>query len=148
MIQTIKKTTLTLGIALFLVSGIGSNLSATSKGVTGCWRTISDKDGKVKSKICLWKSKNGKLYGKITKLYNPSEPNPKCTKCKGKRKNKPVIGMVIVSGLKDEGDAWEDGKILDPNNGKWYTCKIWKSGSKLKVRGYIGFLYRTQTWIK
>lgn len=44
--------------------------------------------------------------------------------------------------------VWEDGTICDPKNGKIYDCKLWVENGKLQVRGYIAFLYRTQTWIK
>ncbi|HYS86791.1 MAG TPA: DUF2147 domain-containing protein [Bradyrhizobium sp.] len=42
------------------------------------------------------------------------------------------------------------GKILDPDNGKVYSSKIWLTdgGKKLNVRGYIGvsLLGRSQIW--
>jgi uncharacterized protein (DUF2147 family) len=46
---------------------------------------------------------------------------------------------------KDDGE-YVDGDILDPENGKVYRCKLWVEEGKLQVRGYIAFLYRTQTW--
>lgn len=135
-----------VGVGILMLAAVAS-VQATTEGVAGCWRTISDEDGKVKSQVCLWE-KNGKLYGSIKELYNPEEPDPKCTKCTGWRKDKPIKGLMIVTGLKKSGDAWEGGYILDPKNGKTYKCKMWREGNKLRVRGYIGFLYRTQTWVK
>ena len=136
-----------LGVALLMFVAPSSALQAGgADGVSGCWRTKSDEDGKIKSKVCLWIGKDGKMYGAIKELYNPDEPNPTCTKCSDWRKNKPITGMTIVTGLKNTGDAWEGGYILDPKNGKTYRCKMWKEGGVLKVRGYIAFVYRTQTW--
>ena len=144
------------GIYLSLILGALALGSATvtqalhadgADGVTGCWRTISDKDGKITSKICIWEA-NGKLYGKVAALYTSDKPNPVCDKCQGGLKNKPIQGMTIMWGLKKGSDRWEGGKILDPEEGKTYTCKVWREGSKLKVRGYIAFFYRTQTWIR
>ena len=47
---------------------------------------------------------------------------------------------------------WEDGKILDPENGKNYSLRLTPidGGKKLEVRGYFGapLLGRTQTWIR
>jgi uncharacterized protein (DUF2147 family) len=48
---------------------------------------------------------------------------------------------------------WEEktlaeGTILDPESGKIYQCKIWLEGEDLKVRGYWGPFFRTQTWKK
>ena len=59
--------------------------------------------------------------------------------------------MVIIDGLSEDGDEWNDGKILDPKTGKIYKCYIsLEDENKLKVRGYIGFalLGRTQYWHK
>jgi uncharacterized protein (DUF2147 family) len=117
----------------------------------GLWKTIDDKTGKAKSFIKIW-IKDGKLYGKITKLINPSEEDPLCDKCEGALHNKPVIGMTIMKGLTQDGDEWNGGRILDPESGKTYKCliEVQNSGKRLKVRGYIGFslLGRTQHWYR
>jgi uncharacterized protein (DUF2147 family) len=60
--------------------------------------------------------------------------------------------MEILRGLKKvEGkDVWEGGNVLDPNNGKVYRAAVTpiEGGTKLQMRGYIGFFYRTQIWIR
>jgi len=123
----------------------------TNKDVTGTWKTIDDDTGKPKSIVKLYK-KDGKLYGKIIKLFRgPNEdPNPVCDKCEGANHNKPIIGMQIVNGLVYDDGEWEgDDGILDPKNGKLYDCKIWLDEDDpniLNVRGYIGWIFRTQTW--
>jgi len=73
-----------------------------------------------------------------------------CGKCDGANKDKPVVGMNILWGLKKDGDAWEGGKILDPKTGKVYSAKLKLAGDKLEVRGFLGMalLGRTQTWVK
>ncbi|MDR0801188.1 DUF2147 domain-containing protein [Fluviicola sp.] len=118
----------------------------------GTWVTIDDKTGKKKSKVELYK-KDDKLYGKIIYLYprEGREDNPKCEKCTDDRKNQPLVGLQIVRGLKWDGSEWKDGTIVDPENGKVYTCSIWidrDDYSKLHVRGYVGPFFRTQTWHK
>ncbi|MBP5982936.1 MAG: DUF2147 domain-containing protein [Fluviicola sp.] len=118
----------------------------------GTWITIDDETGKKKSKVELYKQ-DGKLYGKITYVYpRPGlEENPVCKKCPGDRKNKPLVGLQIVRGLSWNGSEWEDGTIVDPENGKVYTCSIWLvegNPDKLNVRGYVGPFFRTQTWIR
>ncbi len=118
----------------------------------GQWKTIDDETKKQKSIIEIWES-NGKLYGKILKLFQePNEDqNPKCDKCTGDKKDKPIIGMVVMEGLSKDGDEYTGGSITDPKNGKSYKCKIkLESPTKLKVRGFIGFsmLGRTQYWYR
>ena len=54
--------------------------------------------------------------------------------------------MTIITDMEMDGAEWEDGEILDPENGKVYDCKLWIEDGKLKVRGYVAFFYRTQTW--
>ena len=90
--------------------------------------------------------------GKIVKLFRqPSEDrDPVCDKCEGALKNVRVIGMQILNGLAKDGDEWSGGTVLDPDNGKTYKCYLvlQENGSKLKLRGFIGFslLGRTQYW--
>ncbi|MFP4663990.1 MAG: DUF2147 domain-containing protein [Bacteroidales bacterium] len=121
----------------------------SAQSVEGLWKTIDDNTGKAKSIVRVYKV-NGMLYGEIVKLIDKEEDNPLCTECTGKLKNKPIEGMQIIKGLEQKRGKWEgkDG-ILDPENGKLYKCKIWaESDKKLSVRGYIGPVYRTQTWLR
>ncbi len=119
----------------------------------GVWRTIDDQSGKEKSLVRITEV-NGELHGIIEKLFrNPNEEqHPNCDKCTGEKKNKPVIGMTILTGLKLKDGEYAGGEILDPANGKIYRCKMWTSegGKKLHVRGFIGvaLLGRTQVWIR
>jgi uncharacterized protein (DUF2147 family) len=126
-----------------------TDAAATPTTPVGRWKTIDDSSHKPKAIVEIWEHA-GKLYGKIIKLFRePGEDqDPKCDKCKGDKKDKRVIGMVIVEGLSKNGDEWSGGSILDPDNGKTYKCKMAIEKGKLKVRGFIGFslLGRTQYW--
>ena len=119
--------------------------------IFGRWTTIDDATGEVKSVVDIYK-KEGKAFGKIVKIFREEgeDPDPVCTECSGKRKGQKIIGMEIITGLEydNKNNEWEDGDILDPENGKEYDCKIWVEEGKLKVRGYWAFFYRTQTWLK
>jgi uncharacterized protein (DUF2147 family) len=116
----------------------------------GTWKTIDDETNKAKSLVQLYKGKDGKLHGKIVKLFNPKEKNPRCDKCSGARKNKPIVGLEIISGLSLDDDVWSGGEVLDPAKGKTYRCKLWveDGGKKIKLRGYVAFFYRTQYWYR
>jgi uncharacterized protein (DUF2147 family) len=124
-----------------------------SDSPVGVWRTIDDKTGKEKSLVRI-SEVNSELRGTIEKLFREpgEEPNPNCDKCPGEKKNKPVIGMTILTGLKRDGQEYAGGEILDPANGKTYKCKMWTTdgGKKLNVRGFIGVsvLGRTQVWVR
>jgi uncharacterized protein (DUF2147 family) len=129
------------------------SLFAQEASPVGLWKNIDDESGKPKALIRITES-NGELSGKIEKLFkNPGEdPNPKCIKCDGALKDQPVLGMTILTGMKRDGDEYNGGRILDPNNGKVYRSKltVTEGGKKLNVRGYIGMpmLGRTQTWLR
>lgn len=122
--------------------------SLSAETVVGLWKTIDDDSGEEKSIVKLY-IQDGKLFGDIVALLNePEGYDPVCDECSGKLKNQKVIGMTFINGLTRDDEAWTgDDGILDPDNGKWYSVKIWREGNELKVRGYIGFLFRTQTWV-
>ena len=133
---------------------LGPLLTAqASESPVGLWRTIDDKTGKEKSLVRIVEA-NGELRATIEKLFREphEEPNPNCDKCPGERKNKPVLGMMIMTGLKKSGSEYDGGEILDPANGKTYRVKMWtaEGGKKLNVRGFIGvsLLGRTQVWVR
>ena len=119
----------------------------------GQWTTIDDKTQKPKSVVEIYEAKDGSLAGRVTEILQSDRgPNPVCDKCSGERKNKPVKGMVILWGIKQKGETWEGGQILDPASGKIYSVKVTpvEGGKKLEVRGFMGFslLGRTQTWTR
>lgn len=117
--------------------------------VFGTWVTYDDETGKARSHVKIYEGKDGKTYGKITNILNPSKPNPTCDKCSGSDKGKPIEGLVIIKSLEKDDDEYDDGTITDPENGKKYDCKIWideDDSDILYVRGYVAFFYRTQKW--
>ncbi len=143
-----KKALLYLMLAFVVTPALFAN------DVAGTWMTIDDESGKPRSYIEIW-VENGVAFGKITKILaiKPGEnTNPLCTECKGADYNKPVVGLVILRNLKQDGNEWNGGTIMDPNNGKTYKCKIKSqdNGQTLRVRGYVGIsmLGRTQIWKK
>ena len=124
--------------------------SISAQSILGKWKTIDDDSGQEKSIVNIFE-KDGKVYGTIVALLNrePGDENPICEKCTGDRKNKHVVGLEIIREMEKDGDKYEDGTIMDPDNGKSYNCKLWIENDNpniLKVRGYISVFYRTQTW--
>jgi uncharacterized protein (DUF2147 family) len=126
-------------------------LPAAGQSPAGVWKTVDDKTGRDKSLVVI-REEGGKIFGRIEKLLDSSDPNKKCIKCDGALKNKPMVGIQVFGPLQKDGDQWTGGKILDPDNGKYYRCYLTleEGGKKLKVRGYIGIslLGRTQYWLR
>ncbi|MGX7003654.1 DUF2147 domain-containing protein [Caballeronia sp. KNU42] len=126
---------------------------AQAASPTGLWQTIDDKTGQPKALVQIVQDSDGTLTGKIlTGLGSNDDPNRRCTACTDSRKDQLMKGMTIIDGMKADGDTWDGGQILDPENGKLYKCKMHldDGGQKLVVRGYIGvsLLGRSQTWIR
>lgn len=135
-------------LLILLLSGFLS-FQLQAQSIVGTWKTVDDVTGKTKSLIKIYEAQNGKVYGKVEKILDTSKgEDPLCTLCPGDRKNKKILGMVLIRDMVKSGDVWKDGKILDPENGKEYSCKLWVENGQLKVRGYWGVFYRTQTWFK
>jgi uncharacterized protein (DUF2147 family) len=123
------------------------SLSLNAQDIFGKWKTIDDNTGKARSIVEITQE-DGKAFGKILKLFREPEEDldPICDDCSDYRKDKKVIGMTIITEMAKDGAEWEDGEILDPENGKVYDCKLWLEDGNLKVRGYVAFFFRTQTW--
>lgn len=143
--------------ASVLVAALAIAGSATARDgnytPVGTWKTIDDATGKPKAIVRITEN-NGVLQGKIEKLLRgPDEDqNPKCDKCKDANKDQPIIGLVMLTGLKQDGNEWSGGQILDPADGKVYKTKaeLIDGGTKLKLRAYVGIplIGRTQTWLR
>ena len=123
--------------------------TTTFSQVTGIWISIDDNSGEPRSIIEIVEQ-SGKYFGKVVKIFaKPGEPNdPVCDKCDAEdnRFKMKIIGMEILRNAAKEGSEFTGGSILDPENGKVYRCKFWLEGGNLKLRGYWGPFFRTQTW--
>jgi uncharacterized protein (DUF2147 family) len=136
-----KKIGLIISFLTFLIS-------VNAQNITGKWKTIHEETGEAKSIVEIYK-KGNQFYGKVVEIIDPSKKNNTCKLCTDSRKNQPIIGMEIIKNLEQDEEEYDDGTILDPNNGKIYDCKIWlKDNNTLNVRGYVAFFYRTQEWIR
>jgi uncharacterized protein (DUF2147 family) len=126
------------------------SLSAFSQtSVLGQWKSIDDNTGETKSIVEIFE-RGGLIYGKVIKIFPKpgKDTDPVCEKCPedDERFQKKILGMEIIRKLKKVGEEYAEGDILDPEAGKVYRCKIWLDGKDLKVRGYWGPVWRTQTW--
>lgn len=124
------------------------NLPATAQ-ITGLWKSIDDRTNELKSVVEIVE-KGGVISGKVVQIFPKpgEEPNPLCEKCPkdDSRYRKPILGMEIIQSLQKSGNEYIGGTVLDPEEGKVYRCKIWLEGNTLKLRGYVGPFFRTQTW--
>tara|TARA_R110002049_G_C8888387_1_gene540559 strand:+ start:201 stop:626 length:426 start_codon:yes stop_codon:yes gene_type:complete len=126
-----KKTFLTL--ALFILT-----FTINAQTIFGKWNSKNEKTGDIDSVIEIYE-KNGKAYAKVVEIMNEERRDGLCIDCEGENKDKPILGLDILSGLEKDDDEWSGGEIIDPRNGKVYKCYIkLVKPNKLKLRGYIG----------
>lgn len=119
----------------------------------GVWRIV-DETGDPKALITI-SEKDGEYVGALTKSLGRSDAlERRCNDCTDWRKGRKLQGLEIIRGLRkaSDSDEYTGGKILDPDSGSEYGCKmrVVDGGRKLEVRGYFGIslLGRTQTWIR
>ncbi|WP_235914945.1 DUF2147 domain-containing protein [Flagellimonas ochracea] len=122
-----------------------------SQTVFGKWKTIDDRTGIEKAIVEVYK-KNGLLEARVKEILEKGKEDAVCIKCEGELKDKPILGMKIISNFKKNGDGeYKGNRLFDPEHAKTYRGKVWldpDNENKLKVRGYLAFFYRTQTWLR
>ncbi|PNK60214.1 DUF2147 domain-containing protein [Psychrobacter sp. FDAARGOS_221] len=115
------------------------------------WQSVDDKTGEKKAVIKMTE-KNGVVTGTIVKVNDSSKAKEVCSKCSGALKNKPIVGLPILTNLKADGNnKWSGGDLVDPESGKVYggTVNLANDGKTLKLTGNVKgmpFLKRSQTW--
>ncbi|MEM7485953.1 MAG: DUF2147 domain-containing protein [Bacteroidota bacterium] len=132
-------------IAIFLLM-----LQASwSQTVFGKWKTVDDRNGNTKAIVKIYEE-NGLLQAKILKILEKGKENAVCIKCKGELKDKPIVGMKIMDNFKKNSKGeYKGDRLFDPEQAMTFRGRVWldpKNKNRLKVRGYLAFLYRTQTW--
>ncbi len=125
---------------------LGTSLQA--QAIFGKWKTINEDTGKPNSIIEIYEEE-GEVFGKVVRIIKEEDRDRLCSDCEGELKNQPIEGLELMRGLEKDGDRYSGGVITDPQSGKEYKVKIWvaeDNPDRLKVRGYIAFFYRTETW--
>ena len=135
---------------LLALAPLGAASAQSLNSPVGLWRTIDDATQQPKALVRITEQ-GGTLSARIEKILT-EKTDAVCQDCPGDRKDKPVQGLTILTGLKADGEEWSGGEILDPANGKLYRAKakLIDGGRKLEVRGFVGIalLGRTQTWVR
>lgn len=114
----------------------------------GCWQTIDDEDGQVKSYVRIYPQGNT-LVGDIVRL---TQNGGRCVDCAERYDGRVLRNERILSGFVRDGNRYEDGQIINPKDGKTFKAVMNlvenSNGNRLYLRGYVGIkaLGRSQTW--
>lgn len=140
------KRTSFLVVALFFVATIFAQTP-----IIGEWITVDDNTGEQKSVVTIYQAENGKYYGKIVELFELDAAAAVCEECTGAEHNQPIVGLTIIRDMQLVDGELRNGKVLDPDNGKFYYAKVYLKDGKLILRGSLdkaGILGRSQTWLR
>jgi uncharacterized protein (DUF2147 family) len=151
MLKTLHLPTLVALAAL----GLSASIAMAQATPVGVWKTIDDKTKTERAQIRI-SDTGGTLTARIEKLLAAdAKQDAVCDKCTDDRKDKPLVGLEILRGVKknaDEADLWDGGTILDAAEGKVYKVRLRpiEGGKRMEVRGFVGapLLGRTQTWVR
>lgn len=157
-----------LWIILGLVPGVGTEIGAQHPGggdltypwpvdaapapgdaIVGVWQVIG-----ASERIFIKVDKDSTGYvAWISHMDNPSHPPGSTDGLSGHLKldrhnpdpslrDRPVLGITLVTGLRYRDGRWRDGRIYSPDNGKTYRAWASIEGERLRVKGYvkIGFI--------
>ena len=134
-----------------------ASLTTFAASIEGYWKSIEERTGEQLSIVEIRKGNDGRYHGKIVYRYPNSHgiALTNCTKCPAPYTNKPILGLEILSGFREDpnkADAYIDGRVLEPTSGRIYKGKAVVSGEgkRLRMRGYMGVsaLGRTVVWIR
>lgn len=141
-------------ILAFLLLFCHSVWAASHPKIDGLWEVRYDASNTPSAHIKITTQKNGELVGVMEAAYprpGVKNPSPYCTKCEGDNKNKPIIGLRVLWGMKPAGyHRWDSGKLLNAETGKVYSGSMTLSedGNSLDLRGYVlaPIFGETSTW--
>lgn len=137
-------------ILFFAVTLLFSVTLFAQNPLLGEWITVDDATGEHKSIVRIYQADNGKYYGTIIQLLEENGETAVCTECTGEDHNKPIVGLTIIRDMQLKDNELRGGKVLDPDNGKFYYAKVYLKDGKLILRGSLdkaGLLGRSQTWL-
>ena len=135
--------------AITLLLALGASGSALAAEPIGTWLTESGKS-RIKIADC-----GGALCGTIAWLQEPNgeDGKPKTDKNNPDtaKRSKPLIGVMIVLGMKPSGANKWAGQVYNAEDGKTYSGNLTMTGdNSLQLQGCAlgGLLCKSQTWTR
>jgi uncharacterized protein (DUF2147 family) len=143
----------TAALVLFLAAAPALAAGPAADPIVGQW-VQEDDETHAPDAVIEIREAAGLYSGTIVKLYPaPDRPAaPRCTACGGALKDRPIVGLTIIEGVRRAGTNFDGGSILDPETGKSYSVvlKPAADGRTLAVTGYVGLpaFGETRVWTR
>jgi uncharacterized protein (DUF2147 family) len=134
--------------AAAVFSLLGGLAPAQAGDPSGLWLT-KDRDAKIRVGSC-----GGGMCGTIVWLAQPIDPatgRPQTDKANPdpSRRNRPLVGVSILLGMRPTGgDKWS-GHIYNADDGKTYDGSITLvSPGTLRIEGCLGIFCQSENWTR
>ncbi len=135
--------------ALMLSLVLIAHVSVAGDAIEGVWIT-ADGDGLIEFQV-QDEQLSGVIVGSASDPNHIKPPRYDDLNPDASLRERPLLGLAIVTNLlSSDNDEWK-GQVYDPNTGKTYQCTITLLDTNtLKLRGYIGFslLGKTRVWTR
>jgi uncharacterized protein (DUF2147 family) len=147
--ETTVMRILSRSIVLAALLGATSAFAQSAATPVGLWRSfINGENGAPRSLVRVTES-NGAYSGRIEKLIDPDYVKT-CQSCKGDLADKPVEGLLFMTGFRKDGDKYVDGKLTDPEHCWVFSATLVPAADNktMIVRGFLGIslLGKSQTF--
>ena len=134
---------LLLTLTIALLSSAGAPPAPLT--IEGRWVTDGGK-GIVTIAPC-----GSQMCGRTTAVLDksPNVPKTDVNNSDPRLRNRPLVGMPVLTGFIRSGSVWRGGRAYDPRSGKSYrsTLALNPDGS-LKVTGCVLVICRSQRWTR
>ncbi len=119
--------------------------AAAAPAIEGLWLT-DDGSAVVRIEAC-----GDRMCGRIARVLDTRAgvPQTDVTTPDASRRNRPLIGLQILSGYRRGASRWEDGRAYDPKTGNSYNSSLrLDSDGSLRVTGCVLFVCRSKRWTR
>ena len=133
--------------SLLAVSILLAPLSAAAAAPAVAGRWLTD-DGKAVVEVAAC---GRQMCGRIVRVLDP-DPNVPTTDANNPdraRRNRPLIGLQVLSGFTPRATDWAGGRAYDPKSGKSYrsSLRLNRDGS-LRITGCVLFICQSVRWTR
>ena len=137
---SVLRTVAAVSLALAPLSG-----AAAAPSIAGSWRTD---DGKAVVRIAAC---GQRMCGTIAQVLDtgPDVPRTDVNNPDPNRRNRPLVGLQILSGFTGGPTEWEGGRAYDPKSGSSYKSSLrLNADGSLRVTGCVLFVCRSKRWTR
>jgi uncharacterized protein (DUF2147 family) len=140
-------------LALWAVAGLpmASQAATPQDAIVGTWLTD---DGASKVDVSATKAADGSsVYGgKVTWLKEPTRdgrPLRDANNADTALRERPIVGIQILSGFKAAAGGWSGGTVYSPRAGKSFPAELSIApDGRLQLKVNAGILSRTDYWTR